>query len=613
MNLTNRKLSLVLLVVVSFFIFPVQKATATVTATKKWGENSNCHYTGVYEDIAYMNSVTTTRATGATVFGRIGEDTRRYRTIIKVNLDALDSFIATSSQITSATLHIKKYPDALPHSTTIGAYQMKKPWIEDTCDYAVPPTSDDAVTWSHQYYNSTPWQTAGCDGSADRSSTLDGTFIWPTGTDKVWRSVNVTAGVKAQFDSGNDYGWLLMTQDEGQAYGKSRYYTKEFATTSDRPYLEITYIPTPKPIRIFDNAIFNAWWPPYDCYISFKYTDPEGDDIKYEIQWDTDPDFGSPYTPLETGFSSSGAEANVTISLDPTDPEQVYYWKVRAYDGSEWSNWSETHSFTMDMELGMSTWPYWYQAAGPQFEQGTKDYVEVVGNTVKLISPYTTGTLTSPPIVYTDLTAESANRNHWDGVKWTKSSAADSIGLQIEYKDGGTWSLVPDSVAGSPVLPGNLNGFFDMGEAFCTVDLSVLSTSTYDSLRMKATFKSYTTKSVGDPTLEMWALGKSGGITYVSPTNKPLLFALSRNKPNPFVGKTEIQYQIPKRTTVNLQVFDIMGRSVVTLLDKAQKPGYYSIQWKGTDKNNSPLPTGVYFLLMKADEFKATQKMVLLR
>ncbi len=99
----------------------------------------------------------------------------------------------------------------------------------------------------------------------------------------------------------------------------------------------------------------------------------------------------------------------------------------------------------------------------------------------------------------------------------------------------------------------------------------------------------------------------------VSPINKPLVFALYRNKPNPFTGKTEIRYQIPKRATVNLQVFDIIGRSVVTLLDGVQKPGYYSIQYRGTDKNNSPLPSGVYFLLMKADEFKASQKMVLLQ
>ncbi len=273
--------------------------------------------------------------------------------------------------------------------------------------------------------------------------------------------------------------------------------------------------------------------------------------------------------------------------------------------------WSETRSFTMDMELAeepeINSPPYWYQVHRAQFEQCTKDNVEVVGDEVKLVSEQTSGTLTSPPIVYSDLKTEGSGRNDWDGVKWTKSTKDDDIKLMIEYKSGGTWSLVPDED-----LPNNSTGLSDMDNAFCTVDLSSLSTSTYNTLRIKAIFTKGS-KSADDPTLEMWALGKEGGITYVSPINKPLVFALSRNKPNPFIGKTEIQYQLPKRTTVNLQVFDILGRSVVTLLDKVQKPGHYSIQWRGTDKNNSPLPTGVYFLLMKADEFKATQKMVLLR
>jgi hypothetical protein len=122
-----------------------------------------------------------------------------------------------------------------------------------------------------------------------------------------------------------------------------------------------------------------------------------------------------------------------------------------------------------------------------------------------------------------------------------------------------------------------------------------------------------TIKSLDDPTLLMWALGKYGGITGVSETEEPLVFSLNKIEPNPFTNKTEIRYQIPKRGKVNLQVYDIVGRSIVTLVNGVQKAGYYSINWRGTNRNDVPLPSGVYFLRMEAREFKATQKMLLLQ
>ena len=107
--------------------------------TEQWGENSNCEYTDVYDDIAYINSGNE-NATGVNVYGRVGDDSgsRPYRSLIRVDLDDLDSLISNSNQILSATLHIKKYGDDTTTSSTIGAYQMKKSWEEDIYDYEVP-------------------------------------------------------------------------------------------------------------------------------------------------------------------------------------------------------------------------------------------------------------------------------------------------------------------------------------------------------------------------------------------------------------------------------------------------------------------------------------------
>lgn len=56
-----------------------------------------------------------------------------------------------------------------------------------------------------------------------------------------------------------------------------------------------------------------------------------------------------------------------------------------------------------------------------------------------------------------------------------------------------------------------------------------------------------------------------------------------------------------------------MGRAVSTLVKGVKAPGLYSIQWRGIDKNGTPLPSGVYFLRMKAGGFEDNQKMLIAR
>jgi len=161
--------------------------------------------------------------------------------------------------------------------------------------------------------------------------------------------------------------------------------------------------------------------------------DPEGENIQYEIQWDPDPNFPNPSS-LTTGIHSSGDTVTTAIllGLTPAEAETLFYWRTRATDSIEsgnWSLWSEVRSFTMDMEAEDI---YWYQDAKAQFNQCTTHYVTVQGDSVILNAGQTEGNLTSPPVVYNDLTTENLNRNDWDGVKWTKLSADDSIGIQIE-------------------------------------------------------------------------------------------------------------------------------------------------------------------------------------
>ncbi len=100
--------------------------------------------------------------------------------------------------------------------------------------------------------------------------------------------------------------------------------------------------------------------------------------------------------------------------------------------------------------------------------------------------------------------------------------------------------------------------------------------------------------------------------------NKLFEFKLNQNYPNPFNPSTTIKYSIPslriplsrgvRGVVVTLKVYDILGREIVTLVNKEQKPGNYEIQFDAKKKSN-----GLYFYTLKTNGFTQTKKMLLLR
>ena len=145
---------------------------------------------------------------------------------------------------------------------------------------------------------------------------------------------------------------------------------------------------SPTLIRIFDNAIFNAYPPPYACTLSVSSTDPQNDDIQYEILWDTDYGFSNPSSETTGTYPSGDTMVEAILLGTAAEAETLFYWKARARDpagSNAWSDWSVIRSFTMDMDLG-DDFPYWYQVAENQFHQCTLDNVIVQGNSVVLPS-----------------------------------------------------------------------------------------------------------------------------------------------------------------------------------------------------------------------------------
>ena len=91
-------------------------------------------------------------------------------------------------------------------------------------------------------------------------------------------------------------------------------------------------------------------------------------------------------------------------------------------------------------------------------------------------------------------------------------------------------------------------------------------------------------------------------------TEVPEAFRLHGNYPNPFNPETVIRFEVPERRHTRLDVFDVLGRVVETLVDETLSPGTYRAVFKADD-----LPSGVYFYRLKAGAFTETRSMVLLR
>ncbi len=83
--------------------------------------------------------------------------------------------------------------------------------------------------------------------------------------------------------------------------------------------------------------------------------------------------------------------------------------------------------------------------------------------------------------------------------------------------------------------------------------------------------------------------------------------------PNPFGYETSMRFEVAARVRMSLRVYTVSGRLAATLVDGAIGPGPHEIVWDGTDDAGEPLPSGVYFVSLRAAGGESAAKMLLLR
>jgi photosystem II stability/assembly factor-like uncharacterized protein len=110
----------------------------------------------------------------------------------------------------------------------------------------------------------------------------------------------------------------------------------------------------------------------------------------------------------------------------------------------------------------------------------------------------------------------------------------------------------------------------------------------------------------------------NGGLITVEPISSeiPKSFSIHQNYPNPFNPSTKIHFEIPllrgvsegRGVSVNLIIYDALGREIALLVKEQLKPGTYEVEWNGDE-----FSSGIYFYKLTAGVYTATRKMVLIK
>ena len=125
----------------------------------------------------------------------------------------------------------------------------------------------------------------------------------------------------------------------------------------------------------------------------------------------------------------------------------------------------------------------------------------------------------------------------------------------------------------------------------------------------------YVTETISGP--GMYAAFSTDFITDVSDGEHgdilPYRFELSQNYPNPFNPVTTISYSLPRRSEISIDIFNILGQKIITLVSDTKPAGDYQINWSGDDSNGLKVSTGIYFYRFQAGDYIETKKMILLK
>ena len=192
---------------------------------------------------------------------------------------------------------------------------------------------------------------------------------------------------------------------------------------------------------------------------------------------------------------------------------------------------------------------------------------------------------------------------------WDSTAIIDLFSRQTHKRMGYTWRN-----DGSSFNPGKLDYIFYSDASIDTGKHYILNTLAIDQTALdNYNLQLDDTQEASDHLPLVFDIIVSSNVGVGDDDALPNSFRIYPNYPNPFNSTTKIDYQLPKKTNVQLVIFDILGRSVITLVDDILQPGYKTITWNGIDAFGNNVSAGMYFYMIQTGKNREVKKMVLLK
>ena len=119
--------------------------------------------------------------------------------------------------------------------------------------------------------------------------------------------------------------------------------------------------------------------------------------------------------------------------------------------------------------------------------------------------------------------------------------------------------------------------------------------------------------TVSPDTFNFWVNDTPSIVSDLNSQALPSEYGLSQNYPNPFNPITTIKYQLPKTSLITINIYNVLGHLIRTLVEEKQEAGYHSIIWDGKDNNKQKVSSGIYLYTLKANNFVKTRKLVFIK
>jgi len=255
-----------------------------------------------------------------------------------------------------------------------------------------------------------------------------------------------------------------------------------------------------------------------------------------------------------SGFTTAVVDDSTITStsrqVGPLENNTTYYWRVNAKNAGGTSAWSNVWSFTTIVQLPRQ---------------------------VLLISPLNSEVIGADSVRFTWRQSGPAVSRYW-------------------------FELSTDSVMTNPVI-----------------DSTLMATDTTKIVRQLLDKQTYwwrvRVKNIAGwgPISDQRRFGIDIPTGIYGYDDVPREFNLNQNYPNPFNPETTIKYQLPWPAEVRLEIYNILGEKVKTLVDEKQPAGYYSASWNGLDEHGRTVAGGVYLYHFTAGEFVQVRKLILVR